>query len=63
MICVTTQKTKQTQLKLHQHSPVLFMKHKVSTVTLQLRKYLLLSKVPCFKLGSNDPRLGMRISQ
>ena len=32
-------------------------------VTSQVRKYLLWSKIPRFKLGSNDPRLGMRISQ
>ena len=34
-----------------------------NTVTSQVRKYLLWSKIPRFKLGSNDPRLGMRISQ
>ena len=28
-------------------------------VTSQLRKYLLLSNVPRFRLGSNDPCLGM----
>ena len=32
-------------------------------VTSQLCKYLLWSKFPRFKLGSNDPRLGVRISQ
>ena len=32
------------------------------SVTSQTRKYLLWSKIPRFKLGSNDPRLGMRIS-
>ena len=32
-------------------------------VTSQLRKYLLYSKIPRFKLESNNPRLEMRISQ
>ena len=35
----------------------------IDIVTSQLRKYLLISNIPRFKLGSNDLRLGIRISQ
>ena len=34
-----------------------------NSVTSQVRKYLLWSKIPRFELGSSDPRLGIRISQ